>query len=524
MEKEPGKVEFLNGLFRDAHTLKSMAATMEYNQTARLCHQIEDVLDAIKKKKIKLESCADALFESFDSLEMNLMRISEGKEEYDADPSIQRLQTLLLQDKEIQIEKQMDEEIRDRETEKVQSIEVKVERLDRLMNLSEELLINQMRLDRIKKELRNPELNAAIDALRRLVAEIQYNVMQSRMVPVGFVFNRFPRMVRDLAKSQKKEVDLKIEGADIELDRSVIDEIGESLVHLLRNAVDHGIETPQERKKAGKPAQGTIRLVARRTKSSAVIEIAEDGAGLNFENIKKTAMKRGILSPQASREDITNSIFYGVSTAKKVTDVSGRGFGLNICKKKIESLGGTIRAESEMQKGTTFTIEIPLTLAIIKTLFVEVGVHTYAIPIVNVERLVTVGKANIKAMMGHEAIILDKGSIPITRLDVLFGQSVHPVNEDVSNNGNAKQPIVIIRKGHEKLGLAVDNYLTVQEIVIKPLGRLIRGNKYLAGSTIIGSGEVVLILDVASLMLTKRNWEGGTSQPSNVKNHDIMKK
>jgi two-component system chemotaxis sensor kinase CheA len=319
--------------------------------------------------------------------------------------------------------------------------------------------------------------------------------MQSRLVPVGFVFNRFPRMVRDLAKQQKKEVSLEMLGSDIELDRAVIDEIGESLVHLLRNAVDHGIEPPEARKRAGKPAQGTIRVTAKRTKGFVIIEVADNGQGLDLEDIKSTAVKDKILSPQATTEELIQSIFFGVSTTKKVTAVSGRGFGLNIVKNKVESLGGAIRVESESKKGTTFVIEIPLTLAIIKALFVEVGSKAYAIPLASIERLVTVNKDDIKGMLNYEAIILNEEDIPVTRLDVLF---------DIPSLGLEGQPIVIVRKGEERLGLAVDAFLTTQEIVIKPLNKLVRENKYFSGSTIIGSGEVVLILDVANLMLTKR--------------------
>lgn len=497
LEKNPKKLELVSDIFREAHTLKSMSAAMEYDKTARLCHTTEDVLDAIRKKKVKLDVCIDLLFESFDTLELNLKEISKNKEELDTDKLMQRLQALLTGTEEV---KTRDQRLKDESSvvEKIASIEVKVERLDLLMNLAEELLINKMRLDRIKEDLQNPELTAAVDALGRLVTNIQYNVMQSRMVPISFVFNRFPRMVRDLARSQKKEVNLRMEGADIELDRGVIDEIGESLVHLIRNAVDHGLETPETRKKAGKSPQGTIKLSASRSKGLAVIEVSDDGRGLDVGNIKNTAIKRGIISPGATEEEIMNSIFSGVSTTKQVTAVSGRGFGVSIVKERVESIGGSIKVQSQLKVGTRFSIEIPLTLAIIKSLFVDVGGKLYAIPVVNVVRLVTVNKEDIKGMLNYEAIVLDEEDIPITRLDVLFG---------APSLGQEKQPIVIIRKGEEKLGLAVDSFMSTQEIVIKPLNKVVKENKYFAGSTIIGSGEVVLILDVANLMLTKRNGE-----------------
>jgi len=491
LEKSPAKLELVNDIFREAHTLKSMAATMGYNKASALCHAIEDVLDILKKKKMRSEDCIDILFESFDSLDLTLKELKKGKEEIDTAALAERLGKLATE-RVREIGKGRQEEISP--VEKIASIEVKVKRLDLLMNLAEELLINKMRLDGVKDDIQNPELTAAVDSMGRIVTDIQYNIMQSRMVPIGFVFNRFPRMVRDLAKSQKKDIDLKTEGADIELDRGVIDEIGESLVHLIRNAVDHGIETPEVRKKAGKLPQGTITLSAKRTKGFAVIEVADDGAGMDVEDIKNTGIKKGIISPGATREEIMNSIFSGVSTTKQVTQISGRGFGVNIVKDKIDSIGGSIKVATG-EKGTTFTIEIPLTLAIIKSLFVKVGEKPYAVPLVNIARLVTVDKKDIKGMLNYEAIVLDEEDIPITRLRTMFGL---PASE------LTKQPIAIVRKGKERLGLAVDSLMTTEEIVIKPLNRLVKENKYFAGSTIIGSGEVVLILDVANLILTKK--------------------
>ena len=494
-EKEPAGIEPINGIFREIHSLKSMSAAMDYHKTSQLCHEIEDVLEVIRKKKVHPEDCIDVLFECFDTLEASLKEISRNKEELEIDSLVQKLKELSTGTKGTGSKVQS---INAEETtiEKMQSIEVKVERLDIIMNLAEELLSSKMRIDRLKEELKNPELTAAVDSLERVITDMQYNIMQARMVPVGFVFNRFPRMVRDLAKSQNKEVDLQIRGEDIELDRGVIDEIGETLIHLIRNAIDHGIEMPEVRKRAGKPLQGTISLTGASTKDFAMIKVADDGAGLDLEDIKNTAIKRGILYPGASKEEVINSIFSGVSTTKEVTTISGRGFGLDIVKNKVKSFGGTIKAESEPNKGTTFTIEMPLTLAIIKTMFVKVGAKLYAIPLVSIERLVTVDRKDIKGMLNYEAIVLNGEEIMITRLDRLFS---------APSLGLAKQPIAIVRRGEAKLGLAVDALSMTQEVVVKPLNKLVRENAYFAGSTIVGSGEVVLILDIANLILTKRS-------------------
>jgi two-component system chemotaxis sensor kinase CheA len=492
LEKGPAQPELLRAVFHGVHTLKSLSAAMDYNHMSELCHAIEDVLDAVKNKKIKPDKCVDPLFECLDTLRLSLKKITDVDEELDTGASVQKLHEIIRQK---QVTRDPAHKVVLPEVPRVESIAVKVERLDLLMNLAEELLITRMTLDNIKDDVQNPKLTAAVETLGRQVSDLQYNVMQPRLVPVGFVFERFPRMVRDLAKSQQKQVDLELRGSDIELDRAVMDEIGESLVHLLRNAIDHGIETPDERRKAGKCDKGTITVTAARTKSFATIKVTDDGRGLNLEEIRNAAVKNQVVAPHANTEELIQSIFFGVSTTKSVTRVSGRGFGLNIVKTKIEFLGGAVRVESKLEEGTVFTLEIPLTLAIIKALFVKVGGQAYAIPVASIERLVTVDREDVKGMMNYEAITVNDENVPVVRLNALF---------DMPCLDLPGQPMVIIRKSQEKLALAVDALLTTQEIVIKPLNRLVRKNRYFSGSTITGSGEVVLILDVANLMLTKK--------------------
>lgn len=504
LEKNSKDVNSINEIFRAAHTFKSSAAMMGYDKASRLCHAVEEMLDGIKKNRIGLEVCVDALFKSFDTLELTVLEIAKNKEELETAALVDQIYKLIeikgvrrtsAKDEEPEIS---DDISADFAASKLTSLNVKTELLDTMMRLSEELLIGQMRIDKVRETADIPELSAAVDNLGRIITDLQYAVMQSRMVPLAYVFERYPRMVRDIAKKEGKEVDLKMEGMDIELDRTVVDEIGECLVHLLRNAIDHGIETPAERKKSGKPAMGTIRLSAKRERDFSIIEVNDDGAGLDLSQIRDTAIKKNLVSAKATKEDLIDAIFFGASTTKEVSEVSGRGFGLNIVKKRIESLGGSVRVTTEQNKGTSFTIEVPLSLAIIEALFVGIGGATYAIPVVNVERLITVGKKNVMGMIDSEAVILGGESVPVTRLDLLF---------KLPSSALDKQPIVIVRRGQDRLGLAVDSLMETQEIVIKPLHSLARKNKYLSGSTVIGSGEVVSILDVGNLLLTKRNIE-----------------
>ena len=338
LEKNPERTEFLSQCLVSLHTLKGIAGTANWKEMESLAHALEDVFDAVKNKKCVLGDVVDILFQGFDVLGASLESLGKGNKELMTKALVERLENLTVGGK--QAKSLSSVELKPIQgIERIQIVPVKVERLDLLMNLAEELLTTRLRLDQIKEVLDNPELTATVENLGRLVTEIQFNVMQSRMVPIGSVFNLFNRMVRDLSKQRGKQVNLEMEGSDIELDRTVVDEIGESLVHLIRNALDHGLETPEERKQSGKPPYGTIRLTASRSKELAIVEVKDDGAGLDLEAIKKAGIARGVLRPDATKAEVAESIFAGVSTTKKVTKISGRGIGLDIVKKKIESLG-----------------------------------------------------------------------------------------------------------------------------------------------------------------------------------------
>jgi two-component system chemotaxis sensor kinase CheA len=501
LEKNPAQAEHVGEVFRATHTLKSMAAAMHYQETAALCHAMEDLLDAIRHGKVTVEPCTDLLYECVDALGTTLKALSEGANEHDTASLVDRLTRLVSLppepgDPTSAAQAAAPASAATATIDKVRTIGVKVERLDRLMNLGEELLINRMGLDLIAQRLRDPALSVAVNSLGRMLTDLQYHVMQSRMVPVGFLFERFPRMVRDLAKQEAKEVDINAEGSDIELDRTVIDEMGECLVHLLRNAVDHGIESPTDRAKAGKAPRGQIKLTATRTRESAIIEVADDGAGLDCSELKRAGLERGLLRPNASQEEVVDTVFQGNSLAQSITAVSGRGLGLNIVRSKIKSIGGSIRVESLRHKHTRFIMEFPLTLAIVKVLFVQVGKSMYGVPVTSVERLVTVSEDAIKGLLDYEAIVMDGQEIPLTRLSVLL----HTPSLAVDH----KQRLIIVKRGSERLGLIVDAVTIAQDVIVKPLTRHVRDSRYFSGCTIIGSGEVVLILDTGHLILSKR--------------------
>lgn len=373
-----------------------------------------------------------------------------------------------------------------------QSVRVDLERLDKFMNLVGELVIHRTRLEQISTNYRLAELHETLEQVGRITSDLQDLVMKVRMLPIERVFNRFPRMIRDISQELGKDIDLIIKGEDTELDRTVIDEIGEPLVHLIRNAADHGIEKTEERIKLGKPAKGTIKLIAYQEGNKAVIKIEDDGKGLDLEKIKRKAESIGISTEGMSENDIKNLIFMqGFSTSEKVTDISGRGVGMDVVKTKISNLGGTVEVVSEKGKGTAFIIRLPLTLSIIQALLVKVSDETFAISLGFIDRVININVNEIKLTNNKEVILYRDKIIPIIRLsEKLNLKSVE------SNN----KYIVIVKTGEKTVGLLVDELLGQQEIVIKPVGKLLQNLKEYVGATILGDGLVTLILDVAAIV------------------------
>jgi len=378
------------------------------------------------------------------------------------------------------------------------SVRVDIHRLDSLMNLVGELVINKTRLEQIGKDIQSPELNETMEQMDRITTDLQSVVMKVRMVPVDQVFSRFPRMVRDLAKELGKEIELVIEGKETELDRTVIDEIGDPLVHLLRNSIDHGVEQPAERVAAGKSETGHVYLIARHEGNNVVIEVADDGKGLNTEVIKKKAVEKELVTPEEVEKMDESSLLKlifaaGLSTAEKVTDISGRGVGLDAVKNKIEALSGSIFIESKVGRGTSFKIHLPLTLAIIQALLVRLEAEIYAIPLSFIAETTSIIPDQINKVQDQEVMLLRGDVLPLLRLHEIL--QVPPSDLPKEDEIN----VVVVRKGETRVGLIVDTLIGQQEIVIKSLGTLLGNIPVIAGATMLGNGRVSLIIDVASL-------------------------
>lgn len=387
------------------------------------------------------------------------------------------------------------------------SVRVDIDKLDVLMNLVSELIIAKNALVSVTAGGENGVVAGAsqtfhenIEYLERVTTNLHESVMKVRMVPIESVVNRFPRMIRDLNRKLDKKMELYMTGEDTELDRTVIDELGDPLMHLLRNSADHGLESNEERVRLGKPEVGSIFLDAYQDGNNVTIEVRDDGAGIDTEKVKRKALEKGTITEQQA-ETMTEKDFIDLlfrpsfSTADKISDVSGRGVGLDVVKTKIESLGGSIEAKTVKGEGSTFTIQLPLTLAIIQALMVEVGMEKYAIPLGNINTIEDVMPEEIKLVQSREVIHLRGSVIPIIRMNEVLEMDNYEKNTE-----DETEIVVVVKKGEQRVGLVVDKLLGQQETVIKSMGHHITNAKLFSGATILGDGEVALILDTNTLI------------------------
>lgn len=379
------------------------------------------------------------------------------------------------------------------------TIRVDIDRLDSLMNLFSELLIDRVRLEQLASEVRRNDLTETVEHMARVSADLQNIVLKLRMVPVDSVFNRFPRMVRDLAKSLDKKIDLIITGAETELDRTVIDEIGDPLVHLIRNSVDHGVEPLQDRIRADKPETGTVHLRAYHSGNHVFIEIEDDGRGINRDKVLETALKRGVVTADAAKTMSDDEVYMllfasGFSTAEKVSDVSGRGVGLDVVKTKIESLGGQVSVTSTLGKGSRFSVQLPLTLSIISAMLIKLGTEKYAFPLSSIVETASIKQSDIRTMHGLQMIEYRQSIIPVVSL------AEQVKSPDYSEAGEADTEMLVIRKGDKMAAVLIDEFIGQSEIVLKTLGKYLTGIHLVSGATILGDGQVALIIDPNALI------------------------
>lgn len=442
----------------------------------------------IRKELESISEITEVIFEKVDRAEDEVaVAVLENDEE--------RAQSGSAQD----VEKDSSEDSQNKKSKTGKTVRVDIDRLDNLMNLVSELIIIKTRLEGAGAETSSQDMGEAVEYLERITTNLHDAVMKVRMVPIERVFNRFPRMVRDLSKELGKEIDLLMSGEETELDRTVIDEIGDPLIHLIRNSIDHGIEETSERTKKGKSATGKLYLRAYQDGNSVVIEVEDDGNGIDLNKVKKKAVEKGLIKQnEADSLDEKASIELlfrpGFSTADRISDISGRGVGLDVVKTKIESLNGVVEVETISGKGSKFIIRLPLTLAIIQALMVTIGKEKYAIPLNVIRDITTIDSETIRNIHGQE-VVLNRGNVlPIIRLNRVLDV------EDSTSETEIEPTIVVVKKGEKHAGFIVDNLIGQQEIVIKTLGKYLSGIKFIAGATILGDGQVALIVDTNSLI------------------------
>ncbi len=558
LEKDPGNLNLLNEIFRGAHTLKGAAGFLGFNELMRLTHKMEDVLNKLRKGELAVTPDGmDILLESIDVLKLTLNDIIDRQQgRTDTAGIIARLESMLnpavketpptgsaaetAPANESQAAeskppasasgppqssaktsetaghgeksapnkptatvaattRQKDYSIKGEST-----IRVDVKRLDNLVNMVGELvlgrnaLIQQLGVFQAKME-GQPEieqLSQVATQLNFITTELHTAIMKIRMLPVGNVFSKFPRMVRDLSRDLGKQIDLLITGEETELDKSVLEELSDPLIHLIRNSIDHGIETPEERTRKGKSAKGIIKLSAYQEGNNIVIEVIDDGRGMDIEAIKKKAIERNLVSQEEaaklSEKELLSFIFLpGFSTAKKTTDISGRGVGMDVVRTNIEKLKGTIDLATKLGEGSKVTIRLPLTLAIVQGLLVSCGKEIFAIPLSSVLETVVVTADQIKYVNRRPVVRLRDTILPIVDLmELLFN---NPPRERHQIN------VVVVGLAERKLGVVVDSLLGQEEVVIKAIGEYLGHVRGIAGATIMGDGRVRLIIDLAGL-------------------------
>ena len=483
----------------EAVAVEAAEATEEF-ETDEVAEEVGDETDETEIKSYVINSAVES------HQEAPQVSVFEESEEEELVPTVEAVESAAVEVEEAPVRHCVDvpsglvtEATRlFAEVRAAQTVRVKFEQLDNIMNLVGELVINKIALLQVTSDTGGGEIKRIAANIDRLTSDLHDLVMQVRMVPASQIFDRFPRLVRDLSLQKGKEIDLVMEGRDIEIDRTVLDEVGEPLIHLLRNSIDHGIETPDERRQAGKNPVGKIRLSAQRSGDNVIIEVEDDGAGIDLERLRETAVQKGFVSEEEgekmSRNELVSMIFLpGFSTSREVTETSGRGIGMDVVKTKIAALGGSVQFETRSGRGTKTSIKVPLTLAIIKAILVQDSGQTFTIPTSQVSEIVKANKGDIKMLGRTDAIVVRGKVVPVVHLHRLLG---------LEGSNEEEFELLITHLGDEKtkLALVVDSVLRQQDILVKPISDTLKGIKGISGATILGDGQVVLVLDVGQFI------------------------
>lgn len=507
LEKRPQDDQILAEIFRLLHNMKANAKAIGYLKISDVSHKLETAFSLIRNKELHFsDEVVTVLFEGVDLLG-ELIHNIDNENYGDPDPVLLRNLDIIvdtLSDSTIELAK-----VQRYNTSKNLSLSdlvyIQIKKLDHLLNLVGELVIDRDRIVSISRELENDELKNVSSHLNRITEDLQYSIMDARLVGIGSLFNKFPRIVRDIATAEHKDVDLTMAGHDIQIDRNILQIITDSLLHLVRNAITHGIEKPENRLKKGKPRNGSLSLLARNDRENVLIQLSDDGKGIDLTQVRKAIVERHLL-PAGTVEHLsdTEALSYlfepGFSLAKEVTEFSGRGVGLDVVKNAVDSIGGRIRIESQKGKGTTFILQLPTSIAVKGALLFEVDEIFYAIPLIHTEQVVAVESDDLHEVGGVMVADIFGETITVVYLHELLNVNEHEMNlGDKTKLKGMVQNIIIVSYNNRKLGLIVDKLYRQQDIVVKPLNKPLDAVELYGGVTLLGSGKVCLVLDVPAI-------------------------
>lgn len=513
LERNPQEVAALNELFRLMHNLKANARAMGFIDMGEVAHKMETLFGQIRgNERTFTGSLVTLTFRAVDILGNMIRAVGAGQESADAKPLLDSLEQLIQGQELVETREALTEE--EAETDAARKLElsdlvyIPVKKLDNLLNLVGELVIDRDRILTLAAELGHPALQATARHLFRISDDLQYSVMDVRLVGAGVLLNKFPRVVRDVASAESKQVELTLAGQDVQIDRNVLQLITDALLHIVRNAVSHGLETPEARQAAGKSAAGRLVISALTERDDVLIQVQDNGRGIDTEAVRKKAIRKGLVTAEAAavldEQEVWALLFEpGFSMADKITDISGRGVGLDVVKLAIDSLGGRLRVNSELGKGTTFTLVLPTSIAVKGALLIELDERAYAVPLLHTDTVLALPNDQIFAVGGLLMTRIQEENVPLVPLRQLLyseGDEMLPraTRSDLPPDAGLHQ-VLVVSYNNRRLGLIIDRFLRQQNIVVKSLSKPLDTIDLFGGVTLLGSGQLCLVLDVPAL-------------------------
>jgi two-component system chemotaxis sensor kinase CheA len=513
LERNPQDVAALNELFRLMHNLKANARAMGFIDMGEVAHKMETLFGQIRSNERTFTGQLVPLtFRAVDILGNMIRAVGAGQESADAKPLLDNLEHLIqgeevVETRSVQTEEESEADAA-RKLELSDLVYIPVKKLDNLLNLVGELVIDRDRILTLAAELGHPALQATARHLFRISDDLQYSVMDVRLVGAGVLLNKFPRVVRDVAAAENKQVELSLAGQDVQIDRNVLQLITDALLHIVRNAVSHGLENPEARRAAGKPGTGKLVISALTERDDVLIQVQDDGRGIDTEAVRQKAIRKGIVTADAAaaldEQEVWALLFEpGFSMAEKITDISGRGVGLDVVKLAIDSLGGRLRVNSELGKGTTFTLVLPTSIAVKGALLIELDERAYAVPLLHTDTVLALPNDQIFAVGGLLMTRIQEENVPLVPLrQLLYSEGDEPLpratRTDLPADGGLHQ-VLVVSYNNRRLGLLIDRFLRQQNIVVKSLSKPLDTIDLFGGVTLLGSGQLCLVLDVPAL-------------------------